>query len=53
MLTGFLRSGIDREASNLAESHFRSSLPGVFLGKVFWKYAANLKENPHDEVWSQ
>ena len=21
--------------------------------KVFWKYAANLQENTHDEVWFQ
>ena len=36
---------------------FRSSHPDVFLGKgvlkVFWKYAANLQENTHAEVWFQ
>ena len=25
----------------------------VLLGKVFWKYAANLPENTHAEVWFQ
>ena len=25
--------------------------PDPFLGKVFWKYAPNLKEKTHAEVW--
>ena len=34
---------------------FRSSHPEVFLvkKKVLWKYAANLQENTHAEVWFQ
>ena len=28
---------------------FRSSHPEVLLGKVLWKYAANLQENTHTE----
>ena len=27
--------------------------PEVFLGKDVWKYAANLQENTHAEVWFQ
>ena len=29
--------------------NFRSSHQDVFLGKVFWKYSANWKENTHAE----
>ena len=32
---------------------FRSNHPEVFLGKVFWKYAANLQENTHAEMCFQ
>ena len=32
---------------------YRSSRPEVFLKNVFWKYAANLQENTHAEVWFQ
>ena len=28
-----------------------SSHSEVFLEKMFWKYAANVKENTHAEVW--
>ena len=31
-------------------AYYRSSPPDVFLGKVFWKYAANLPKNTHAEV---
>ena len=31
----------------------RGSYPEVFLEKVFQRYAANLQENTHDEVWFQ
>ena len=31
----------------------RSTHPKVFLGKVFWKHAANLQENIHAEKWFQ
>ena len=38
-------------------ANFRSSPPEVFLKKgvlkIFWKYAANLQENLHAEVWFQ
>ena len=30
---------------------YRSSPLEVFSGKVFWKYAAHLRENTHTEVW--
>ena len=30
---------------------FRGSRSEVFLVKIFWKYAANLPENTHAEVW--
>ena len=33
------------------EAAIRSSPPEVFLKKVFRKYAANLQENTHAEVW--
>ena len=29
----------------------RNSLPEVSNQKVFWKYAADLQENTHGEVW--
>ena len=32
-------------------SKSRSSHSEVFLEKMFWKYAANLKENTHAAVW--
>ena len=32
---------------------FRNSHPEVFLGKVFWKYAANLQDNTHAGVLFQ
>ena len=35
--------------SEAAEAAFR----GCFLEKMFWKYAANLQENTHAEVWFQ
>ena len=36
-----------------SESFPRSSRPEAFLSKVFWKYAANLQQNTHAEVWFQ
>ena len=29
---------------------FRSNPPEVFIGKVFWKYAANVQENTHAKM---
>ena len=34
----------------LLRSVSENILPKMFLGKVFWKYAANLQENTHVEV---
>ena len=33
--------------------NFRGSHPEVSSEKAFWKYAANLQENTHAEVWFQ
>ena len=33
------------------EENVRNNPPEVFLKKVFWKYAANLQEYTHAEVW--
>ena len=32
---------------------YRNSRPEVFLRKLFWKYAVDLQENTHAEVWFQ
>ena len=54
LVTSFLKSGytIQRYCKN-QELNSRSSRLWVFLGKVFWKYEANLQENNHVKLWFQ
>ena len=60
--TGFCSGQLEKHEWNVRCSHWscsvkksvqKSSHPEVFLGKVFWKYTANLQENTYTEVWYQ
>ena len=42
---------IKSKNSNVKILTNRSNHPEVFLGQMLWKYASNLPENTHAEVW--